>query len=95
MARPRVRRSPRQNPLPTSGNKPAGAAPTKGSSTPTPTPAVVLNPDNELFKQFMKAYLKAQTPALTTVEIEAKPCERPLKAWLPDLYYGDLHIECY
>ena len=95
MARPRACHSPCQNLPPTSKDELARAAPTEGNGTPTPTLAVVPNPDNELFKQFMKAYLKAQTPALTVTEMDAKPCERPLKAWLPGLYYGDLHIECY
>ena len=95
MVRPCARRSPRQNPPPTSKDESAGAAPTEGSGTPTPTPAIVPNPDNELFKQFMKAYLEAQTPALTAAEMDAEPRERPLKARLPDLYYGDSHIECY
>ena len=34
-----VRHSPCQNPPPPSRNKPAGAAPTEGSGTPTPTSA--------------------------------------------------------
>ena len=95
MARPRACHSPRQNPSPTGGNEPAGAASTEGSGIPTPTLAVIPNPDNKLFKQFMKAYLEAQTPALTAAKMDAKPCERPLKAWLPDLYYEDLYIKCY
>ena len=43
----------------------------------------------------MKAYLKAQTPALTAVKMDAELYERPFKARLPYLYHGDLHIECY
>ena len=109
MARPYACRSPCQNPFPTGGNKLARAAPNEGSGTPTftltvsqaPTPALVVtpivisNPDNELFKQFMKVYLEAQTPAETSAEMDTEPCKRPFKAWLPDLYYRDLHIECY
>ena len=95
MARPCACRSPRQNPPPTSKDEPAGAAPTEGSGTPTPTLAVVPNLDNELFKQFIKAYLEAQTPALTAAKMDAEPRERSLKARLPDLYYGASHIECY
>ena len=62
------------NPPPTGKDELAGVAPTKGSGTPTPTPIVFCAPtpapattlaiapslDNKLFKQFMKAYLKAQ-----------------------------------
>ena len=47
------------------------------------------------FKQFMKAYLKAQTPAETATKIDTEPCERLFKAWLPDLYYRNSHIKYY
>ena len=40
MARPPACRSPHQNPPPTGKNKPASLAPTKGSDTYTPFPAV-------------------------------------------------------
>ena len=69
MAGPRVCCSLHWNSLPASEDELAGAAPTESSSTPTPTPAVSRTPtpalviasssDNKLFKQFMKAYLKA------------------------------------
>ena len=109
MARPCACGSLYQNPLPTGKNEPAGAAPTEGNGTPTltlavsqaPTPApvvtlaVVPNSNNELFKQFMKAYLEAQTPAQTAEEMDVESHKRPLKARFPDLYYKDLHIECY
>ena len=109
MAKPCTCRSPHQNPSPTGKDEPAGAALTESSSTPTSTlavsqaltpapvvtPAVIPNPDNKLFKQFMKAYLEAQTPAQIAAEMDAKPRERLLKAWLSDFYYRDLHIECY
>ena len=109
MARPRACRSPCQNPPPTGKDEPAGATPTEGSDTPTPipalsqvltpapvvTPAVAPNPDNKLFKHFMKTYLEARTPTQIAAKIDAEPCERPLKPWGPDLYYGDLHINCY
>ena len=81
MAGTRTRRSPSRN-LPLTGKDElaggAPGAPTKGSGTPTPTPAVFCAPSpapaaslapapasspaftDELFKQFMKAYLEAQ-----------------------------------
>ena len=34
--------------------------------------------DNELFKQFMKAYLEAQVPG--QIEVDPKPCKQPFKA---------------
>ena len=55
--------------------------------TPFPAPAST----DELFKQFMKVYLKAQTPA----PVQAKPREELLKARFPDLYYGNSHMDCY
>ena len=85
----------------------ASAAPTEGSSTPTPTPvvfrastpasaiapAVAPSLDNKLFKQFMKAYLEAQVPGWK--KIDPEPHKQRLKAQFPDLYYGNLHIDCY
>ena len=101
MAGPRVGRSPCQNFCPTGEDELAGAALTEGSGTCTPTPVVSHAPtpalataptvasslDNELLKQFMKAYLKAQMPGQT--EIDPEPCKQPLKAQFPDLYYGN------
>ena len=74
MAGPRACRSPCRN-FPLVGeDELASATPTEGSGTPTPTFVVLRAPtlapatalaaaassDNELFKQFMKAYLEAQ-----------------------------------
>ena len=100
MAGPRSRRSPRRN-LPLGGEDelvggPPGA-PTKGSHTSTHFPAVswasTLAPPstNELFKQFMKAYLESNQGPSQPLE-ERK---RPLKTKVPDVYYGKLHMDCY
>ena len=92
MAGPCACRSPCRNPLPAGEDELAGAAPTEGSGTPTPTPVVSRAPtpapatapaaapssDNELFKQFMKAYLEAQVPGRT--EVDPKPREQLFKA---------------
>ena len=107
MAGPRARRSPRRNPRPAGEDELAGAAPTEGSGTPTPTPVVSRAPtpapatapaaapssDTELFKQFMKAYLEAQVPSRT--KVDSKPRKQLLKTWFPDLYYGNSHMDCY
>ena len=107
MAKLSACRSPCRNSFLTGEDRFAGAAPTEGSGTPTPTPvlsraptpapatasAVTPSLDNKLFKQFMKAYLEAQMPGRIVVDSEA--CKQPLKAWFPDLYYGNLHMDCY
>ena len=107
MAGPCAYCSPRRNPPPAGKDKLAGAASTKGSGTLTPTPvvsraltpapatspAVAPSSDNKLFQQFMKAYLEAQVPGRT--EVDPKPCKQPLKARLPDLYYGNSHMDYY
>ena len=109
MAEPRACRSPRRNPHPAGEDELAGAAPTESSGTPTPTLvvsraltpaaattfAVASSSDNELFKQFMKAYFKAQVPARIIPEIDPKPCKQLLTARFPDLYYNNLHIDYY
>ena len=109
MTGPCARRSVCQNPRPAGEDKLVSAALTEGSGTPTPTPVVshaltptpattpVVTPslDNELFKQFMKAYLEAQVPAQIAPEIDPKPCKQLVKAKFPDLYYGNLHMDCY
>ena len=107
MAGPCACYSPRQNLPPTRKDELAGAAPTEGSGTPTPTPVVFCAPtpalataptiasssDNKLFKRFMKAYLEAQVPSQT--EVDPKPRKQPLKARFPDLYYGNSHMDYY
>ena len=64
-------------------------APTSNASVPTLGLAPAST--NELFKQFMKAYLQAQTPAL----IQAEPREQLLKACFPNFYYENSHMDCY
>ena len=107
MAGTRACRSPCRNFLPANKDKLAGAALTKGSNTATPTPVVSCTPtpalataptiapssNNKLFKQFMKAYLEAQIIGQT--KVDSKPRKQSLKAWFPDLYYGNLHMDCY
>ena len=92
---------------PTEGSDTSTLAPA-ASRVPTPTPsdapvaapssalaiaATALSSDNELFKQFIKAYLEAQVPSQT--EIDREPRKQPLKAQFSDLYYGNLHMDCY
>ena len=91
MAGPGTGHSPRRNPPPTGEDELAGAS-TNGSGTPapTPTPAVSRAPTrapapaasapaftNELFKQFIKTYLEAQTQM---AQGQAEPREQTLKA---------------
>ena len=58
-------------------------------------PTIALSFENELFKQFMKAYLETQVPGQITLEIDPEPRKQPLKAWFLDLYYGNLHMDYY
>lgn len=75
---------------------PAGAS-TQGSLSPAPeapqepSPAPG-QPTEDLFKQFMKAFLESPK---TGAQGPTEPCERFLKARLPDLYLGKLHMDCY
>ena len=107
MARPLARCSPCCNSLSIGKDGLAGAAPIEGNNIPTHTPIVSCAPtsapatapfvapssDSKLFKQFIKAYLEAQVPGQTKVDQE--PCQQPFKAQFPNLYYGNLHMDCY
>ena len=107
MARPCARCNLCWNPPSVGKDELAGAALTESSGTPTPSLvvsraltsapatalALTLSLDNELFQQFMKAYLEAQVTSQTKVDPEL--CKQPLKARFLDLYYDNLHIDCY
>ena len=107
MAVPHACRSLCRNFFFTGKDKLAGVASIEGGGTPisilivshaltfalATTPTIAPSLDNELFKQFIKAYLEAQVPGQT--EVDPKPCKQPLKAQFPDLYYSNLHINCY
>ena len=104
MAGPCICYSLRRNAPPKGEDKLAGGllgALTKGSNTSTSSPAVSRAPTpipsstplsiNELFQQFMKAYLESnQGPSQPPEERK-----RPFKAKVPDVYYGKLHMDCY
>ena len=64
---------------------------------PTLVPALIpalapaLIPTDELFKQFMKTYLKLnQRPRQPLAERK-----QIFKAKVPEVYYGNLHMDCY
>ena len=97
------------NPPPAGEDELAGTTPTKSSGTPTPTLAVSYAPtpvpaiahiitlslNNKLFKQFIKAYLKAQVPGQIALELDIKPCKQSSKTQFLNIYYGNLHMNCY
>ena len=65
---------------------------------PTPAPAPALN--NDLFQEFMWTCIKKvrdQAPAApaATAAKARDVTDKPLKPRNPDLYYGNLHMECY
>ena len=56
-----------------------------------PAPASALPFSDELFRQFMKAYLESnQGPKQPPAERE-----RSFKAKVPDVYYGKSYMDCY
>ena len=59
-------------------------------STPVLVLTPALGPSDKLFRQFMKAYLESQGPSWPLAE-----CKQSLKAKVPDIYYGRLHMDCY
>ena len=58
---------------------------------PAPVPAPAPLSSNELFKQFMRAYLELNQ-GLIQPSAERK---RSLKAKVPEVYYGKSHMDCY
>ena len=63
------------------------------NSAPVPAPvlAPALPTSDELFRQFMRAYLKSnQGPRPPLAERK-----RFLKAKIPEVYYGKSHMDCY
>ena len=106
MAGARTYYSPRRNPLPGGEDEPAGGppgVPTEGSNTSTPSPLVswaqipaqppVPISTKKVCQQLLKTY--AATVKLLKQNHESGPREQPLKAWFPDLYYGNSHMDCY
>ncbi len=90
---------------PTCGERPALRRPAQGPASPSPEPAPVPAPapNNDLFQKFIRMYIKRvrdQAPtapaAPATLAAEARDnTNRPLKPRNPDLYYDNLHMECY
>ena len=107
MVWPRICRSSCWNPPPAGKDELAGTSPIKSSGIPIPTPVmlhastsapatapiVASSLENKLFKQFKKAYLEAQITGQTKINL--KPRKQLPEAWFLDLYYGNLHMECY
>ena len=59
-----------------------------------PAPA----PTNDLFSQFMQAYIKDRrqpTPATASIEPREDASDRSLKTRNPDLYYGNSYMKCF
>ena len=70
----------------------------KATSVQGPAPALALTPTNDLFTQFMQAYIENRrqpTPAAALVEPREDTLDRPLKARNPDHYYVNWHMQCY
>ena len=63
---------------------------------PALVPAPV--PTNDLFRQFMQAYIEDRhQPAQAAASVKSREdvSDRSLKDRNPDLYYSNLHMECY
>ncbi len=86
--------------------RPAIRRPALGPEAPAPGPALAPapapTPNNDLFQEFIRTCIekvRAQAPAALTApapDVKARDgTDRPLKPRNPDLYYGNLHMECY
>ena len=76
------------SPAPTS--RAPSRAPTLGPAFIASPASAVPSTNDELFKQFMQAYLAAQPQGQDT-----GLRERPLKTRFSEMYSGNSHMECY
>ena len=63
-----------------------------------PAPALPPIPIEDLIRQFIQVYMEdccQPSPAPAPIESREDTLDRPPKAWNPDLYYGNSHMECY
>ena len=110
MAGVRICRNLRRNPLPSSKNELArglSEALIKGSNTSTlfsPDSwaqtfalALPLAPASSFTKKLYQPLLKTYIATVKLLEQNHEPgcCKEPFKAWFPDLYYRNLHMNCY
>ncbi len=84
--------------------RPLALGPEALAPGPVPAPAPVPAPtsNNDLFQEFMRTCIeraRAQAlavPATPAPDVKVRDnTDRSLKPQSPDLYYGNLHIECY
>ena len=89
----------------------AGKALANDSGTLKPTPAISRAPtstpisalglperytDKDLqgaIKLILKSFVKGQEHG--QLQANSAPCKQPFKAWFPDLYYRNSHLDCY
>ena len=74
---------------------------------PTPAPALLLAPAKLVVKYTnanlqrattlaLEFFIQGQQQAQSQMACPAlESCKKPLKAWFPKLYYGNLHMDCY
>ena len=71
----------------------------KPSLSPEPAPAFtfMVLPNNNLFQEFMRTFIKrVPAPAASATLVEARDnSNRLFKPWNPNLYYNNLHMDCY
>ncbi len=72
---------------------PAPEAPPAPEASPAPPIAKYTEED---LQRILKTVLEAQVPApAPTISFPEGPRERPLKAWFPEVYTGENHMDCY
>ena len=108
MAGPRTRRN--AGGAPTNGSSTSEPTPTVSRAptpalaqapAPTTAPASAPGPpgrytDKDLqraTKLALESFVKGQEYG--QLQANSAPCEQPLKAWFPDLYYENSHLDCY
>ena len=83
---------------PTAGSIAGSTSPALGSVVscePTSTPSPTVISLEKLFQQFMKTYATSIKILEQNQGAQTEPRKKPLKANVPDVYYGKLHMDCY
>ena len=90
---PAISCAPTPAPAQTSALAQAPASTLTSASVPGPPRRYTDENLQRATKLALELFVKSQKHG--QLQANSAPREQPLKAWLPDLYYGNSHLDCY